>query len=51
MESFLASTVAQMVAEAKASIENLNPAEAFAECESGVATLARRPQFGQGGKP
>lgn len=31
----MASTVAEMVAEAKASVENLTPEEAFAEYESG----------------
>ena len=33
----MASTVAQLVTQAKASIENLNPEEAFTEYESGVA--------------
>jgi len=47
----MTSTVAQMVAEAKASIENLNPEEAFTEYESGGATVARHLQVEQGGKP
>jgi hypothetical protein len=47
----MTSTAADMVAEAKASIENLNPEGAFAECESGVATVARHLQVEQGGKP
>lgn len=42
----MTSTVAQMVAEAKASIENLTPAEAFAEYEPGVALFVdiREPE-------